>query len=34
MPIKQVRSAKFLEHLTWSDHVETIIGKIVKHVAL
>ena len=40
MPIKQVRSAKFLnvyldEHLTWSDHVETIIGKIrlVKHVA-
>ena len=35
MPIKQVRSAKFLgvyldEHLTWSDHVETIIGKISK----
>ena len=41
MPIKQVRSVKFLrgvglyldEHLTWSDHVETIIGKISKNVA-
>ena len=30
MPINQVRSAKFLgvyldEHLTWSDHVKTVI---------
>ena len=35
MPIKQVRSAKFLgiyldELLTWSDHLETIIGNISK----
>ena len=35
MPIKQVSSAKFLgvyldEHLTWSDHVKTVIGKISK----
>ena len=35
MPIKQVRSAKFLgvyldDHLTWSDHVKTVIGKISK----
>ena len=35
MPIKQVRSAQFLgvyldEHLTWSDHVKTVIGKISK----
>jgi len=35
MPIKQVSSAKFLgvyldEHLTWSDHVKTDIGKISK----
>jgi len=35
MPIKQVRSAKFLgiyldELLTWSDHMETIIGNISK----
>jgi len=35
MPIKQVRSAKLLgvyldEHLTWSDQMETIIGKISK----